>query len=272
VWDKWFRNKIVPVQKYSYDGFVNTGTQGEETKATGSECMDTCTSDAQCTAYTTRSDNPSFCSTFHGDPAKDWTFSDASPQTLFVKRFSTDPPLTWTGWGDCDQPCGGGIKKRVCSSPDKCPGPTSEACNSQVCDSMLPQMSNTKPYPDQSGVESDVPLPMHCVNKCLSDPTCTGIIYRRNVGDLPTPIHCTTFSGPIDELQSAPESTDTTAFQVKAPAGSYGVWAPFPSCPCGTDKVERACSDPSGNPCAGPKYFKCTNVPCAYDPFPGASM
>jgi hypothetical protein len=160
----------------------------------------------------------------------------------------------------------------MCSVVDKCPGPTSGSCNTQECDMMFSQDGKMKPYPDQKGTESDVPLPMSCVNKCLGDPTCTGVIFRRNPNDLPTPIHCTAFSGTIDELQPAPESTDTTAFQVKAPPGTDGSWSPFPSCPCGTDKVERACTAPVGKICGGPKYFKCPNIPCAYDAFPGTGM
>lgn len=272
AWKKWIKKSVVPPIKYAYDAFAGTGMPNPAANVPGEECTAACTSDILCTACVTRSDNPDFCATYHDDPSQSWTYSPVSPQTLHVKRFSTDPKLEWTDWGDCSQPCGRGTKKRVCSVPNKCPGPTSDSCNTQECDMMFSQASNTKPYPDQKGSESDVPLPMNCTDKCLGDPACTGVIFRRNPDGLPTPIHCITFSDPIDEIQPAPEEDETTAFQVKAPPGTSGNWSTFPSCPCGTDKVERACMAPSGTACGGPKYLKCPNVPCAYDDFPGTGM
>lgn len=274
AWKKWFKKDIVPKKKVAYDPFSNTGMQGLSASTTGDQCMAACTADPACTVYVTHTDDPSFCETFAVDPASAWTYSPSSVETSYVKRLATDPALTWSAWGACDKPCNGGMMSRKCSAANKCPGPNTTPCNSQACDSMIQVSTDGSmvPYPDQKGSESDVATAQSCIDKCLGDPTCTGVVVRANPTGSAIPEHCTVYNSAIDELQAGTKTTDSQLFYVRGPTNASNSWGAFPACGCGIDKVERKCTAASGLTCGGPKYFKCPNVACAYDAFPNIGM
>ena len=103
-----------------------------------SECLASCNADSACTAYSVSSNGN--CTTSHGDPLTEWVLNPDSD--IYVKKKEGEPAYSWGAWSSpCSATCGGGTISRTCSTANKCPGPKTQACNTQACDDTVQTMS-----------------------------------------------------------------------------------------------------------------------------------
>lgn len=265
----WKKTKWGPKTAHAFDFFKNTWVGKQSSSAVvganAAGCAALCDSNPACTAYVTRSDDSSFCSTFEGNPLTAAKYDETSPFSLFIKREPTDPAIAWSDWDACTAECGGGKRARTCTVSGKCPGPDILECNTQPCDVPIKQPAQTKPYPDEPVKEADYKSFLD-VN-WEKDTTAILMVEKADHS-----FHCYLYNKPVTALQPAPElAGKMAALYVRAPAGSTGTWSAFPPCKCGISSVQRMCPT-SGAPCGGPSVLKCPDVPCAYDSFRHTSV
>lgn len=220
-----------------------------------SECLASCNADPACTAYSVSVDGN--CTTSHGDPLTEWGLDPDSD--LHVKKKEGEPAYSWSAWSSpCSATCGGGTVSRTCSTANKCPGPKTQACNTQTCDTIQTMPSKVMPYPAQKMTIYDNVASADCNKKCFADPTCSG--FHVGVSGTGTGFACRMYNSPFTAI-----TLDTTAYAgqqgmlERIPAGS-GKWGSWPALTCGggVTQIKRPCA--SGT-CVGASYYQCPLAP-----------